>query len=90
MKLVKIEHPTKGIWYFTNPYKASEYIGTGSTYFTNRMKQGKTAKKWSAEWIESDEIMSKYINPERQTAEDDLKKLNKVLEAYIESNVKGY
>ena len=66
MKLLKIEHPEKGIWYFTTTYKAAKYIGCSYQALYVQLK-GLTKKTygWRAEQIESDEIISKYINPQK-------------------------
>lgn len=66
MKLFKLENPEKGIWYFTNTAKASKYLDTAQSYLDTCRKNNKTCKGWSIEEIEDDNILSKYINPERK------------------------
>ena len=63
MKLLKIEHPINGIWYFTSAYKAAVWLNTSASNIYTSMKNGKTVKGWSLEWVEEDDILSQYINP---------------------------
>lgn len=63
MRLFKLEHDEKGIWYFTGTAKAAKYIDTAQSYLNQCLRIGKTCKGWSIEEIESDDIISKYINP---------------------------
>lgn len=63
MKLLKIEHPINGIWYFTSAYKAAAWLDTSASNIYTSMKNGKTVKGWSLEWVEEDDILSQYINP---------------------------
>lgn len=63
MKLLKIEHPINGIWYFTSAIKAAVYLETSASNIYTSMKNGKTVKGWSLEWVEEDDILSQYINP---------------------------
>lgn len=63
MKLLKIEHPINGIWYFTSAIKAAVYLDTSAPNIYTSMKNGKTVKGWSLEWVEEDYILSQYINP---------------------------
>lgn len=66
MKLLKAEHPEKGIWYFTNYNKADKYIGTSSTYIKMQVAGiSKTVKGWTFEWTDDENIINKYINPEK-------------------------
>lgn len=67
MKLIMMEHPEHGIWYFTNTTKAANFIGAPFSNvrillagFYHR------CKGWTAQWIESDDILSRYINPDRE------------------------
>lgn len=66
MKLIKAEHNEKGTWYFTNMHKAAVYIGTSSTNL-NLVVKGiyKQFNGWNISWIESEDILCKYINPEK-------------------------
>lgn len=63
MKLLKIEHPINGIWYFTSAIKAAVWLETSASNIYTSMKNGKTVKDWSLEWVEEDNILSQYINP---------------------------
>ena len=63
MKLLKIEHPINGIWYFTSAIKAAVWLETSASNIYTSMKNGKTVKGWSLEWVEEDNILSQYINP---------------------------
>lgn len=66
MVLLKAEHPEHGIWYFTNISKASEYVKTSINYI--KMQLGgimNSVKGWTFEWTDDDNIINKYINPER-------------------------
>lgn len=63
MKLLKIEHPINGIWYFTSAIKAAVYLETSASNIYTSMKNGKTVKGWSLEWVEEDDVLSQYINP---------------------------
>ena len=63
MKLLKIENPINGIWYFTSAIKAAVWLETSASNIYTSMKYGKTVKGWSLEWVEEDDILSQYINP---------------------------
>ena len=63
MKLLKIEHPINGIWYFTSAIKAAVWLETSASNIYTSMKYGKTVKGWSLEWVEEDDVLSQYINP---------------------------
>ena len=63
MKLLKIEHPINGIWYFTSAIKAAVWLNTSASNIYTSMKNGKTVKGWSLEWVEEADILSQYINP---------------------------
>ena len=63
MKLLKIEHPINGIWYVTSAIKAAVYLDTSAPNIYTSMKNGKTVKGWSLEWVEEDDVLSQYINP---------------------------
>ena len=63
MKLLKIEHPINGIWYFTSAIKAAVWLDTSASNIYTSMKNEKTVKGWSLEWVEEDDVLSQYINP---------------------------
>jgi len=65
MKLLKSEHKENGTWYFTNINRAAKYIGVAANYLTYTLGAHRPCKGWSLEWVESDDILSKYINPEK-------------------------
>ena len=82
MKLLKIEHPINGIWYFTSAIKAAVYLDTSAPNIYTSMKNGKTVKGWSLEWVEEDDVLSQYINPTNKETDaiELLKKAIKMLE----------
>lgn len=65
MKLIKAENDVKGIWYFTTIRKCAAYIGAADSNLVTALKTKYKCHGWSVEKIESDEIISKYIDPER-------------------------
>lgn len=66
MKLLMLEHPEHGVWYFTTNNKGAKYIGTSMSNLMLMLKgYCKQCKGWKGQWIMSDDILSKYINPER-------------------------
>lgn len=66
MKLFKLEHNEKGIWYFTDTAKAAKYIETTQSYVDLCRKRNSKCKGWTVEEIYDDYIISKYINPEKK------------------------
>lgn len=66
MKLFKAEHYERGIWYFSTKAKLCKYIDTAQTYLNMCLKNGKHCKGWAIEEIEDDNILSRYIDPERK------------------------
>lgn len=66
MRLIKAENNEKGIWYFSNIRKCAQFINSGdSNINTSLNKTGRKVKGWYLKWIESDDIISKYIDPEK-------------------------
>lgn len=66
MKLIKAEHNEKGIWYFSTIRKCSQFIDSVDANVNTSLKRThRKVKGWELEWIESGEILSKYIDPER-------------------------
>ena len=63
-----IESDAKGIWYFTGLQECADFLKV--SYNTIRMgNKGvtKTCRGFtSIEWIEDDNIISRFINPSRQ------------------------
>ena len=86
MKLLKIEHPINGIWYFTSAIKAAVWLETSASNIYTSMKNGKTVKGWSLEWVEEDNILSQYINPTNKEP-NTIELLEKIIEM-IEQNEK--
>jgi len=70
MKLVKAEHNEQGIWYFTTKAKAARYINTSPTYLDYCLTMERPCKDWNLELIESDDIICKFIDPERKYVEN--------------------
>lgn len=66
MKLFKAEHDENGIWYFSTKAKLLKYINTSQTYLDHCMIVDKPCKGWTIEQIESEDIICKYIDPERK------------------------
>ena len=66
MKLLKTEHPINGIWYFTSAIKAAVWLNTSCPNIYTSMKNGRTVKGCTLEWIESDDILPQYINPTKE------------------------
>ena len=63
MKVLKIEQTINGIWYVTSAIKAAVWLETSASNIYTSMKNGKTVKGWSLEWVEEDDVLSQYINP---------------------------
>ena len=65
-KLLIVEHPQRGIWYFTNMQKAANWMGITRTTLLQCMGKRKLEyKDYTFEWIDGSDIMYKYINPEK-------------------------
>lgn len=63
-KLLKVSHPERGTWYFTNIQKASEWMGIKRTQLVYCFTKNKlTYKDYELGWIDGGEIMYKFINP---------------------------
>ena len=86
MKLLKIENPINGIWYFTSAYKAAVWLDTSASNIYTSMKNGKTVKGWSLEWVEADDILTQFINPTKKET-DTIELLDKVIKM-LEENEK--
>lgn len=82
MKLLKIEHPINGIWYFTSATKAAIWLNTSAPNIYTSMKKGKTVKGWSLEYVDGDDVLPQYVNPVKSENEtiDLLEKVVKMLE----------
>ena len=72
MKLLMVNHPIKGIAYFTSAVKAAAWLDTPVPYVYKSMKNGKTVKGATLEWIEDDTILPHYIDPNNTATEKEL------------------
>ena len=86
MKLLKIEHPINGIWYFTSAIKAAVWLDTSAPNIYTSMKNGKTVKGWSLEWVEEDDVLPQFINPTKKET-DTIELLEKAINM-LEENAK--
>lgn len=86
MKLLKIEHPINGIWYFTSAIKAAVWLDTSAPNIYTSMKNRKTVKGCTLEWVESDDILPQYINPANKEI-NTIELLEKIIEM-LEENEK--
>ena len=86
MKLLKIEHPINGIWYFTSAIKAAVWLDTSAPNIYTSMKNGKTVKGWSLEWVEEDDVLPQFINPTNKET-DTIELLEKAINM-LEENAK--
>lgn len=66
MRLFMIEHYDEGLWYFTTKAKTARFIDTSPYYLDKCMKIGKKCKGWSISEINDDNVLSRYIDPERK------------------------
>lgn len=64
-KLLKVEHYEKGKWYFTSVYKVANALDTQATHINYYMGKNKEYKGWNFEWIDGENVIYKYINPEK-------------------------
>ena len=64
MRLLMMEHDEHGIWYFTNMSRAAACI-CAPVSNVKLMIAGyfHRCKGWKGQWIESDDVLSRYINP---------------------------
>ena len=86
MKLLKTEHPINGIWYFTSAVKAAIWLDTTASNIYTSMKNRKTVKRTTFEWVDSDGILPQYINPTK-TGNDTIELLEKAIKM-LEENEK--
>lgn len=69
-KLLMVEHPQRGIWYFTNMQKAANWMGIKRTTLLQCMGKRKLEyKDYTFEWVDGSDIMYKYINPDKNINE---------------------
>ena len=67
MKLFMIED-SKGerpTWYFTSVYKLAHYIGVHEPAVWYALRRNSKTKGYTVKEIEDDNIICKYINPEK-------------------------
>ena len=86
MKLLKTENPIDGIWYFTSAPKAAVWLDTTASNIYTSMKNGKTVKGTTFEWVDSDDILPQYINPTK-TGNETIELLEKAINM-LEENAK--
>ena len=86
MRLLKTEHPINGIWYFTSAIKAAVWLDTSAPNIYTSMKNGRTVKGWSLEWVEEDDVLPQYINPTNKET-DTIELLDKAIKM-LEKNEK--
>lgn len=69
MRLLMIESYEKGIWYFTGIQECANFLDVSYNAVNYWLKgMSKTCRGFeSIEWIESDDVISRYINPSRKT-----------------------
>lgn len=66
MKLIKIKNSENDeAWYFSSLRKCARYIGAADSNLRMAINKKRKCGGWDVEEIESDEILSKYIDPER-------------------------
>ena len=62
MRLIKVENNYE-IWYFSTLAKASRWINCSVQNVIQSIKMGCKASGYECEWIEADNVISKYIDP---------------------------
>lgn len=61
-KLIKVTHPEKGVWYFTNRWQAAEWSGTHPAAVSAVLAGGKRKDGIDFELVDGSEIKWKDIN----------------------------
>lgn len=65
-KLLMVEHPERGIWYFSNINKAAVWIGIEPIHLRYCFgKKNPHYKDYTFEWVDGSNVMYKYINPQK-------------------------
>ncbi len=65
-QLLMVDHPERGIWYFTNLQKAADWIGTKRTNLLFALTKRKPCYKgYELEWVDGADVIYRYINPEK-------------------------
>lgn len=63
-KLLMVEHPELGIWYFTSIQQAANWLGIQRTHLVYYLNQDSLQyKEYKFEWVDGENIIYKYINP---------------------------
>lgn len=68
MRLLMIESDAKGIWYFTSIQDCADFLDVTyqAVYYWAKGIYKNCKGFTSIEWIEDDNIISRFINPSRQ------------------------
>lgn len=62
--LLMIEHPLRGIWYFTNVSRAAKWIGILRPQLDQCLGKKKPGyKDYKFQWVDGSNIIYKYIDP---------------------------
>ena len=65
--LLMVDHDEYGIWYFTNVQKAANWIGIQRTHLIQCLgKKNPSYKGYRLEWVNGDNVIYQYINPEKK------------------------
>ena len=86
MKLLMVEHPVKGIAYFTSAVKAAIWLETSTPNIYTSMKGGKKVKGAKLEWIDDDTILSQYIDPVSIVKNETIDLLSKAIDMINEND----
>jgi len=63
-KLLLIEHPVRGDWYFTNLQKAADWVGISRTLIVYSIgKKNPGYKDYKFQWVDGSDVIYKYIDP---------------------------
>lgn len=82
MKYIKIEKDDE-IWYFTNKYKAAQYMGATQSNVNVSLKNGYKCRGWNVEEVEAEPIY-KYIDPVNENGDLQLlKEAVRLLQTYL-------
>lgn len=67
MRMIKIENNYE-IWYFSTPTKAAHWMNCSPANVIQSIKLGCKAAGYTCEWINADNVISKFIDPEKGQA----------------------
>jgi hypothetical protein len=62
MRLLKLKNE-KETWYFSTYQKAAHWLETSGSNIIRALKVKTKCKGYECEWIEADDVLSKYIDP---------------------------